>query len=456
MEYYVEPAREIPIIDDVDVVIAGGGTGGVFAALAAARQGARTALVEWKGYTGGIAVEGGTALHSFYNLWKAFPSVEKKQLVCGIPEEFVQRLYLAEGTAGHCEMDLNYDYDSVCTAVDTEIYKRVTLEMLVEAGVRLYLNTMFVGAIVDGERVKGVIIESRSGREVIHGKAFVDATGYGDLSARAGAQFTEPNDYPVVNSMGVGGVSVEKFRDFLEANGGLGQLSHGRRSGRENQIIRLGGYGETFPDAFREATKAIGMSCVTTTLWDDYFMFIKINFKMAVSPTNRNAVTEAEIELRKRMSKGIELFREHVPGCENAFIARSSPQITIRRARCITCDYDISREDVLDGHHFDDDVLSYGFMDYAPRLQIKDGGSFGVPYRALCVTGLDNLYATGMMITSDHDAHMSTRNTVSCMGHGQAAGTAAALIAKGSRDSRTLEYGVLRSALIKDDVFLEN
>jgi hypothetical protein len=456
MESYDEPAKKIPIIYDADVVVAGGGTGGVFAALAAAKNGAKVALIEWKGYTGGIAVEGGTALHSFYNLWKGFPGVEKKQLVKGIPEQFIQRLYKAGGTAGHCEMDMYYDYDSVCTAIDTEIYKQVSLDMLVEAGVKLYLNTMVVDTVMEGDRIAAAIIQSRSGREAIKGKSFVDCTGYGDLCARAGAQFTEPNDYPVVNSMGLGGVSIEGFKKFLEDNGGLGQLSHGRRSGKEGQIIRIGGYGEKFPEQFRAVADKIGLSCVTTTLWDDYFMFIKLNFKMPVSPTDRDAVTDAEIELRRRMARGVELFREFVPGCENAFIARTSPQITIRRGRLIECDYDITREDVLDAHHFDDDVFAYGFMDLAPRLQVKNGGSYGVPYRALCVKGIANLYATGMMITSDHDAHMSTRNTVSCMGHGQAAGTAAALCAKKGLASRELAYGDLRKNLIKDDVVLVN
>ncbi len=454
MELYTEPARQIAVIADVDVVVAGGGTGGVFAALAAARRGVSTALVEWKGYTGGTAVEGGTALHSFFNVWKGFPGVPKVQLVRGIPEEFIQRLYREGGTAGHCEMDLYYDYDSVCTAVDTEIYKRVTLEMLREAGVRLYLNTMVVDAIREGDRVTGMIVQSRSGREVIRGRAFVDATGYGDLSAHAGAQFTEPNDYAVVNSMGVGGVSIEKFEQFLEKHGGLGQLSHGRRSGREGQPIRVGGRGETFPQTFAEATKAIGFSCVTTTLWDDYFMFLKVNFKTAVSPTSRDAATEAEVELRRRQAQAIALLREYVPGCEQAFIARTSPQLTIRRARCIRCDYDISRADVLEARHFDDDVLWYGFHDSAPRLQVRNGGSYGVPYRALCVSGVDNVYATGMMITSDHDAHMSTRNTVSCMGHGQAAGTAAALAAARGVGAREVHYGDLRRALLEGGVYL--
>jgi hypothetical protein len=99
--------------------------------------------------------------------------------------------------------------------------------------------------------------------------------------------------------------------------------------------------------------------------------------------------------------------------------------------------------------------MAYGFHDSAPRLQIKNGGSYGIPYRALRVAGIDNLLAAGMMITSNHDAHMSTRNTVCCMGQGQAAGTAAALCASRSCGTRDLPYSELRKALEKGDVHLE-
>ena len=455
MKTYEEPAKTLPV-RECDVVIAGGGTAGVVAALAAARQGASTILLEAKGYPGGIAVEGGTALHSFYNLWKAFPGVEKRHVVRGIPQEIVDRLVEAGGTTGHAEMLVGYDYDSVCTAIDTEIYKLVAFEMLEEAGVHVCVNTLLADAITDGPWIKGVIAESRSGREAISARSYVDCTGYGDLCAYAGADYTEPNDYAVANSIGVGGVSLEDYYEFLASHNAVRELSKGLRSGKQEQIVRLNANRDRLPPELTQRAREIGMSMVTTTVHDDYFMFIKLNFKMPVSPTDRDAATKAELELRKRQARAIELFREQVPGCRKAFIARTSPSLCIRRGRLISCDYDISLPDVLDGKHFDDDVMVYGFHDSAPRLQIKGGGTYGIPYRALRVAGIDNLLATGMMITSDHDAHMSTRNTVCCMGQGQATGTAAALCAERSCGTRELPYVDLRRALKASDVYFED
>jgi hypothetical protein len=452
--YYDEPAKKLPL-RKFDVVIAGAGTAGIVAAIAAARQGARTALIEVKGYPGGTVTEGGTALHSFYNLWKAFPGVKKRQVVRGIPQEIIDRLLKVGGTTGHAEMSKGYDFDSVCTAIDTELYKLITFEMLAEAGVFVCVNTLLAGAIMEGSRLRGVIAESRSGREAFYAKAFVDCTAYGDLSAYAGAKYTEPNDYPVVNSIGVANVSLEKYHEFLESHDAVSQYAEGIRSGKENQIVRLQGSTVKLPAGFAEGAEKIGMSTVTTTVHDNYFMFIKLNFKMSVSPTNRDEVAKAELELRRRQAKAIELFREYVPGCEKAFIARTSPKLCIRRGRLITCDYDISHEDVIEGRHFDDEVMVYGFHDFAPRFQIKNGGTYGIPYRALCVAGIDNLFAAGMMITSDKRAHMSTRNTVSCMGQGQATGTAAALCANKNCGTRDLPYPTLRRALEKTGVYFE-
>jgi hypothetical protein len=453
-DFYEEPARKLPV-RKFDVVVAGAGTAGVVAAIAAARQGAKTALIEAKGYPGGTVTEGGTALHSFYNLWTAFPGVKKRQVVRGIAQEIIDRLAKVGGTSGHAEMSQGYDYDSVCTAIDTEMYKLVTFEMLVEAGVFSCVNTLLAGAIVDGSRIRGVITESRSGREAFYAKSYVDCTAYGDLAAYAGAKYTEPNDYPVANSIGIANVSVEKYYEFLKKYDAVTQVAQGRRSGKDGQIVRLDGRSVNFPAGFGKEADKIGMSMVTTTVHDNYFMFIKLNFKMPVSPTSRDEVAKAELELRRRQARAIELFRKYVPGCEKAFIARTSPRLCIRRGRLVTCDYDITLPDVLQGRHFDDDVMVYGFHDSAPRYQIKNGGTYGIPYRALCVAGIDNLFAAGMMITSNHEAHMSTRNTVSCMGQGQATGTAAALCAERNYGTRELPYTVLRSALEKGGVYFE-
>ncbi len=437
-----------------DVLVAGGGTGGVVAALAAARTGARTTLVESKGYTGGIAVEGGTALHSFYNLWKAFPGVEKRQVVKGIPQEIIDCLAKVGGTCGHAEMDIGYDYDCVATAIDTELYKLVTLQMLEEAGVRLCLNTMLVDAETEPGIVRNAVCESRSGRERIAATMFLDCTGIGDLAARAGARYVELNDHPVANSIGVGGVSLEGYHRFLKDAGALRQISRGRRSGRDGQIIRLDADPGRLPPEYVRRAREIGFAQVTTSVHDDYFMFIKLNYEMPVSPTDRDAVAKAEVELRRRQLKAIELIREFIPGCEKAFIARTSPTLCIRRGRTIECDYDITREDVLEGRHFDDEIMVYGFHDCAPRRQIRDGGTYGIPYRALRPKGLDNLLVAGMMITTDWEAHMSTRNTVACMGQGQGAGTAAALCARRGISIRDLPAAELREQLLRDNVYL--
>ena len=451
---FKEPSRALPV-REFDVVVAGAGTAGVVAALASARKGVRTALIEAKGYPGGTVVEGGTALHSYYNLWKAFPGVPKRQVVKGIPQEIVDRLVRIGAATGFPEMERGFDYDSVCTAIDTELYKLVIFEMLQEAGVFICVNTLLVGALMDGPRIEGAIVESRSGRELFRARAFVDCTAYGDLAAFAGAQYTEPNDYDVCNSLGMANVNIEKFKEFLETHNALDQLARGKRSGVEGQIIRLSGDSSFLPEPFRTAAHEIGLALTTTTPHDNYFMFLKLNMKMPVSPTNRDEVAKAELELRWRQYRAVELFRTYVPGCEKAFIARTSPSLNIRRGRLVTCDHDISRDDVLNGRHFKDEVLVYGFHDNAPRLKIRDGGTYGIPYRALRPKGLENLLVSGMMITSDIDAHMSTRNTVCCMGQGQASGTAAALCASkrcGTRDLNPLE---LRDSLKRDGVYFE-
>ena len=453
-KYMTIPAREVPV-QSFDVAVVGGGTGGVIAAIAAARMGVRTVLIEAKGYLGGTVVEGGTALHSFFNNWKTFDK-EKIQLVRGIPSELVDRVTARGGCTGHCEMESHYEYDAVCTAIDTEIYKLVAHEMAVEAGVTVYNNTVMTGAVMDGSRIRALTISNHAGISAVQADCFIDATGYGDLCAAAGAKFTEPNDKHISAPIGVAGVDMDKYAEYFGSLGNRTDYARGLRDSEPDGIIRVDGRRDLLPEEFREESRKLGMALTITSTHRDYFMFMKLDYKLPVSPTDRDAMSAAELELRQRQEKAIALLRRYVPGCERAYIARSTPSACIRRGRCILCDYDITNDDITKGRHFADDVFEYGFHDEAPYFNVAEGGSYGFPYRAMLPQGIDNLYAVGMMITSDHHAHMSTRNTVSCMAQGQAAGTAAALCSMNRETTRSLSYAVLRRRLVENDVYLSD
>lgn len=451
----VLPSKKVPL-RKVDVVVVGGGTAGVVAAIASARTGAKTMLVEAKGYTGGTIVEGGTAIHSFYNVWKGFPGVKKRKVVRGIPSEIIDRLIDVGGTSGYPEMEKGYDYDSVCTAIDTELYKLITMRMLVEAGVHLAFNTWMSDVVMDKHRVSGIITHSHQGTEIIKAKSVIDCTAFGDVAVRAGAHYTEPNDYPVCNSMGLANVDIDKYYEFLNKYDAVSQYCEGTRSGVDDQIIRLSGKLVKLPRDFREALHKIGMSTTTTTIHDNYLMFIKCDYKMAVAASNRDETSKTEVIIRENMYKAVQLFKKYIPGCEKAFMARTSPALNTRRARWVECDYDITADDVVNARHFDDDVAVYGYHSRAPVIRIKNGGTYGIPYRALIVKGIDNLFVSGQMITSEQRAHLSTFSAACCMAEGQAAGTAAAICSKSNRNSREINYNQLRAILVRNGVYFES
>jgi len=222
---------------------------------------------------------------------------------------------------------------------------------------------------------------------------------------------------------------------------------------RDRGVCKIIAEGDS--EEFAAELRRLEIAMITTTVHKNYLMFIKCAHKLPTSPMNRDEVTAAEIEIRNNMYQGLEAYRKYIPGFEKAFISRTSPSLAIRRGRSIECDYDLSNEQIINAVHFDDDVFVYGFHDSAPRFKVKNGGSYGFPYRAGCVKGVDNLYAIGMMVTSEHNAHMSTRNTVSCMAQGQSFGTAAAMCAAKNIGTRELPYKDLRAQLEADGVYFE-
>ena len=247
---------------------------------------------------------------------------------------------------------------------------------------------------------------------------------------------------------------MERLKEYFGRYNAISQYAEYDCGENRAIVARLDARMDRLPARFVAEAAAIGMSATVTALRDDYIMFLKLNYKASCSPTDREAATEAELELRRRQRKAIELLRTYIPGFEKAFIARSSPTLCIRRGRCIKCDKDLTIDEITSGAHFDDDIGVYGFHDESPRYLINNGGTYGFPYRMLLPVGLENVYATGMMLTSDFHAHMSTRNTVACMVQSQAAGTAAALCSKYGCSSRDLKYADLRKTLLDAGVFL--
>ncbi len=486
MKKYTEQQKILPV-RQYDVVVAGGGTAGVVAALAAARNGAKTVIIEAKGYVGGTMLEGGTTLHSFFTLGKLFGR-ESKQVVKGIAQEIIDRLVAVGGSTGHLVDEVGYDYDEHCTLIDVESYKLVAVQMLQEAGVSIYFNSLVAGADVTDGHINGIIVQSRvEGRLYFEAGAFIDATGWGDLSAYAGAEYVEPKEYSVANSVGIAGIDIEKYTQYLKDNNALSGVTYGPRDGKENQIVRVGApfhrvlstlmkahnYGTSgssldysdqkllrdgaenkIPLEVQKKIASMALTLGFTTMHDNYFMYLKLNYVMKQGVTSQEEMTKAEIALRQRQQDAINLLREHIPGCENAFIARTSPTLCTRRGRSVICDYDITNEDILAGRHFEDDIAFFGFHDCAPKMHVGGDGSYGIPLRAILAKDMDNLFAVGMMISTDYYAYMSTRNTVSSMAQGQAAGTCAALAVKNNLLPRSVPFETLKEQLLRDGVYL--
>jgi glycine/D-amino acid oxidase-like deaminating enzyme len=452
---FIQETRQTPVRYECDVVIAGGGTAGVCAALAAARNGARTILVDRYNFLGGTMLNGAGPLHSFYNLYKAFPGAPKIQCVRGIPSEIVDRLIAAGGSPGHLEQDKGGNYDSVITIIDWEIFKDVIFDMMQEAGVRILLHTMVVDVIREKNTVRGLVIEGKSGREAIEAKVVVDTTGDGDVAAFAGAPFTKKHQTTKVGMpFGMLNVDMPRLVAFLEEHDMVNQIVHADKGSDRDDIVRLGFELKKIP-LFKEYMDQTGMwGPLGVSRYQGDYSYINSCSLPAVDATDTEALTGAEIKLRKQVITLSRMLREHIPGFEKAHVYWTPASAGIRYTRCVECEHDMSLEEIVNGARFEDEVMLYGFHDSAPRIMIKDAGVYGLPYRALLPKQVEGLLVAGRMITSDFDAHMSTRNTVSCMAQGEAAGTAAALSARANVAPRELDTSRLRQALRAQGVYL--
>lgn len=452
---FITEVKETPVNYECDVLVAGGGTAGVVAAIAAARNGAKTILVERYGYLGGTLLNGAGPLHSFFNLYKAFPGAEKIQVVRGLPSEIVDRLVERGGSFGHLEQEKGGNYDSVITIIDWEMFKELAFDMMEEAGVQVLLHTMVVDAIMEENVIKGVIIEGKSGREAILAKTVIDTTGDADVAFRAGCNCVKRHDTTKVGMpFGMGGVDMPRLVAFLEEHDMITQIVHADKGSEKDDIVRLGFDLKKIP-VFKEFMEKEGMwGPLGVSRYEGDYSYINSASLPAIDATDTVTLSMAEMKLRKQAMTLARMLKQYIPGFEKAYVNWTPASIGVRYTRVVECEHDMSLDEIVNCKRFDDEVMLYGFHDCAPRIMIKDAGYYGIPYRAFIPKKIDGLLVAGRLITSVWEAHMSTRNTVSCMAQGQAVGTAAALSAQNNVLPRDLDVQMLRQKLVEQGVFL--
>jgi hypothetical protein len=454
-----EPARDIPVFAEADVVVVGGGTAGVFAALAAAKNGADTILVEQLGHLGGLLLGGGLSIQGFFNNYLLYPEAGKLQVVRGLPETFLQRMVAVGGSYGHVENEIGSEIEPDEPIYDPIILQKVCFDMAWEYGVRLYTRTVFADALVEDDRITGIIVENKQGRGAILGKVFIDTTGDGDLAVRAGVPYIAEEDQDKRHHsaliFGLGHVDVQRALAFGRENDIVHMLARAHKGTSAETIVLLWLDLKKLP-ACAEAASEIGIwGPVLGTTRGDAIHYVNATNVLPASNLSVPDAVDAELQLWDKAFELAALLREHVGGFEEAYIKSVSPLLGVRRSRTIRCEYDITMDDIRQARGFPDEVARYAWTDiHTPEYQPVAGGSYGIPYRALLPRQVDGLLVAGRLITSQFEAHNSTRNTVNCMAQGEAVGTAAALSAARGVVPRELDTDLLQDTLLANDVYL--
>lgn len=421
--------------DRFDVVVVGSGSAGSAAAITAARLGARTLLVDRLAFMGGTST---AVLDTFYAFYT--PGAGSRRVVGGLGWEVARRL-TADGVA--FERPNTYGAGTGVT-YDAEALKVLWERMAEDAGVGVLLHTWATGVRLDAGRLAAIRLWNKGGERWVEAAAFVDASGDADVSAMAGVPFDDAAASGTVQSLStlfkVANVDLERASAVPKAE--LWARMREAAASGDYRLPRIEGSWHRTP--YR------GVVLVHMTRIPD------------VDATDPEQLTRAEIEGRRQVREYHRFLRDRVPGFEQAVIVATSPAIGVRESRRVHGDHRLTREDVLGGRRFEDEIALCGapIEDHhaggdTEWRYVGEGGVYGIPYRSLLPSGVDGLLVAGRCFSATHDAHASARSMATCMAMGQAAGTAAALAAGTGTTPRALPAGTIRGRLRADGALLD-
>jgi hypothetical protein len=439
-----------------DVLVVGGGNAGCAAALAAARHGARTLLVERYGFLGG------TATAAMVGPWMTFHS-GKQRIVGGIAQEIVERLMRKGGSPGH--LPDSSDYVATITPFDPEIHKALLFEMMSEAGVTLLLHGYFLSVHVEDATVTGGSFATIGGTRDYRATIVIDATADALVAASAGVPTQQGDErgrvQPATLIFRLSHVDLEALAAYLREHPEELRSSLAPSQITAPALTAVAGLYSLWKRAQEDGLVQIPRELVSFFI-SPYPDEVTVNMTrvVEVDPLDPDELTRAEVESRLQAMQLFEFFRQRVPGFANARIAATGTQVGIRESRRIVGRYTLNREDVLHARRFDDAVArsAYPIDLHNPSgsgtttHRLAAGESYEIPYRCLLPVNREQLLVAGRCISTTHEALASTRLTPTVMTLGQAAGTAAALaIARRVRVAE-IDPVQLRAQLVADGV----